>query len=163
MGKKGEPNIHRDVPPVEIGRSLIVRDGVDVCLLAVGVMLPDALAAAESLAKRGVSARVVSVVSVKPLDEALLKESFARFPVVVSIEEHSLIGGYGAALAEWSVDNGPYVARLLRMGTADRFPHEAGETAHARALNGLTAEKIIERVIKAMPPRRVAGKAVGAP
>ena len=163
MGKKGEPNIHREVPPVEIGHSLVVRDGVDVCLLAVGVMLPDALAAAESLAKRGVSARVVSVVSVKPLDESLLKESFARFPVVVSIEEHSLIGGYGAALAEWSVDNGPFAARLLRMGTADRFPHEAGETAHARALNGLTAEKIVERVIKALPPRRVAGKAVGAP
>jgi transketolase len=163
MGKKGEPNIHRDVPPVEIGRSLIVRDGVDVCLLAVGVMLPDAMAAAEALAKRGVSARVVSVVSVKPLDEALLRDSFARFPVVVSIEEHSLIGGYGGALAEWSVDNGPYAARLLRMGTMDRFPHEAGETEHARALNGLTVDQIVERVIRALPPRRLAGKAVGAP
>jgi transketolase len=163
MGKKGEPNVHRDVPPVEVGRSLTVRDGVDVCLLAVGVMLPDAMEAAEALAKRGVSARVVSVVSVKPLDEILMKESFARFPLVVSIEEHSLIGGYGAALAEWSIDNGPYVARLLRMGTADRFPHEAGETEHARALNGLTAAAIVERVMKALPPRRAAGKAVGAP
>jgi transketolase len=163
MGKKGEPNIHRDVPAIEIGRSLVVRDGVDVCLLAVGVMLPDALAAAETLAKRGVSVHVVSVVSVKPLDETLLKEAFARFPLVVSIEEHSLIGGYGGALAEWVVDSGPFAARLLRMGTADRFPHEAGETEHARALNGLTANTIVDRVIKAMPPRRVAGKAVGAP
>lgn len=161
IGKKGEPNVHREVPPVEIGRSLVVRDGVDLCLLAVGVMLPAAMEAAEALARRGISARVVSVVSVKPLDETLLKETFARFPLVVSIEEHSLIGGYGAALAEWSVDHGPTAARLLRMGTADKFPHEAGETEHARAMNGLTAPQIVERVVKALPPRRV-GKAVGA-
>jgi transketolase len=162
MGKKGEPNIHREVPTVEIGRSLVVRDGVDVCLLAVGVMLSVALEAAEGLAKRGITAHVVSVVSVKPLDEVLLRDVFARFPLVLSIEEHSLIGGFGAALAEWAADHGPVAARLLRMGTKDRFPHEAGETEHARERDGLTAHHMIERITQALP-RRQAGKAVGAP
>jgi transketolase len=160
MGKKGEPNIHREVPSVEIGRSLIVREGVDVCLLAVGVLLPMALEAAEALAQRGISARVVSVISVKPLDRTLLKETLARFPVVVTIEEHSLIGGFGGAVAEWSIDNGPFAARLVRMGTADRFLHEAGETDHARAANGLSTAHIVERVTKAMPPRQTK-KAIG--
>lgn len=162
IGKKGEPNVHREVPKIEIGRSLVVRDGVDACLLAVGVMLPIALEAAEVLAQRGFSARVVSVVSVKPLDKGVLKDALARFPVVATIEEHSLIGGFGGAVAEWSVDNGPFAARLLRMGTADEFPHEAGETDHAREVNGLTAAHIAERVIRALPPLQ-AKKAVGLP
>lgn len=161
MGKKGEPNVHREVPDIEIGRSVVVRDGVDVCLLAVGVMLPTVLEAAEALARRGITARVVSVVSVKPLDEALLRDAFARFPLVASIEEHSLIGGFGAALAEWIVDHGPVTARLLRFGTKDRFPHEAGETEYARERDGLTAHNIVERITQALP-RRESGKAVGA-
>jgi transketolase len=161
MGKKGEPNVHREVPDIEIGRSVVVRDGVDVCLLAVGVMLPTVLEAAEALARRGITARVVSVVSVKPLDNSLLRDAFARFPLVASVEEHSLIGGFGAALAEWIVDHGPVTARLLRFGTKDRFPHEAGETEYARERDGLTAHNIVERITQALP-RRESGKAVGA-
>jgi transketolase len=161
MGKKGEPNVHREVPDIGIGRGVVVRDGVDVCLLAVGVMLPAALEAADGLAKRGLTARVVSVVSVKPLDQALLRDAFARFPLVASIEEHSLIGGFGAALAEWVADHGPVAARLLRFGTKDRFPHEAGETEYARERDGLTAHTIIERITQALP-RREAGRAAGA-
>ena len=107
------------------------------------------------------TARVVSVISVKPLDDALLRDAFARFPLVASVEEHSLIGGFGAALAEWSVDHGPVAARLLRFGTKDRFPHEAGETEHARERDGLTAHNIIERITQALP-RRDAGRAAGA-
>lgn len=161
MGKKGEPNVHRAVPNIEIGRGVVVRDGVDVCLLAVGVMLPTVLEAAEALAKCGITARVVSVISIKPLDEALLREVFARFPLVASIEEHSLIGGFGAALAEWAADHGPMHAKLLRFGTKDRFPHEAGETEYARERDGLSAHAIIERITQALP-RSTAGKAVGA-
>jgi transketolase len=161
MGKKGEPVLHREVPNIEIGRGVTVRDGVDVCLLSVGVMLPVVLEAAEGLAKRGITARVVSVVSVKPLDEALLRDVFARFPLVASIEEHSLIGGFGAALAEWMADHGPLAARLLRFGTRDRFQHEAGETEHARARDGLTASGIVERITQALP-RSTDSKAVEA-
>jgi transketolase len=161
MGKKGEPVLHREVPNIEIGRGVTVRDGVDVCLLSVGVMLPVVLEAAEGLAKRGITARVVSVVSVKPLDEALLRDVFQCFPLVASIEEHSLIGGFGAALAEWTADHGPVPARLLRFGTKDRFPHEAGETEHARERDGLTAHNIVERITQALP-RSITGKAVGA-
>jgi transketolase len=161
MGKKGEPNVHREVPDIGIGRGVVVRDGVDVCLLSVGVMLPMVLEAADTLAKRGITARVASVVSVKPLDEALLRDVFQCFPLVASIEEHSLIGGFGAALAEWTADHGPVPARLLRFGTKDRFPHEAGETEHARERDGLTAHNIVERITQALP-RSITGKAVGA-
>lgn len=161
MGKKGEPNVHRDVPDIAIGRGVTVRDGVDACLLAVGVMLPTVLEAAEGLARRGITCRVVSVVSVKPLDEALLRDAFARFPLVATIEEHSLIGGFGAALAEWCADHGPVAARLLRFGTRDRFPHEAGETEYARERDGLSAHAIIDRITQALP-RRDAGRAAGA-
>jgi transketolase len=100
------------------------------------------------------------VISVKPLDKGVLKDALTRFPVVATIEEHSLIGGFGGAVAEWSVDNGPFAARLLRMGTADAFPHEAGETDHAREANGLSVAHIVERISKALPPLQTK-KAVG--
>jgi transketolase len=146
MGKKGEPAVHRDPPPFEIGRAIVVRDGGDVCLLAAGTILPVAVAAAERLAGAGVSARVVSFHTVKPLDEAALADAFDRFDVVATVEEHSLLGGLGGAVAEWLADHPGRRARLVRIGTPDAFVHEGGEHEHARAHVGLSAEAIAERI-----------------
>ncbi|MEX2212712.1 MAG: transketolase C-terminal domain-containing protein [Phycisphaeraceae bacterium] len=147
LGKKGEAVVHQEVPKdFAIGRGLVVRDGHDVCLLSTGNTLPIAIEAGTQLASRGVRARVVSFHTVKPLDFALLDEVFARFACVTSIEEHSLIGGLGSAIAEWLVDGPPRRARLLRIGTPDAFPHEAGDQAHAREQIGLTPESIMQRV-----------------
>lgn len=142
IGKKGEPTVHADVPSINVGSSLTLRDGSDVCLLAVGVLLPMALQVADELAGDGISARVVSVVSVKPVDTGLLRDAFSSFPFVVTVEEHGLMGGFGSVVAEWLADNGPQNARLIRFGTADTFIHESGGTAYARQSMGLSQEKI---------------------
>jgi len=150
LGKKGEPEIHDEVPPdFEIGRAITIRSGSEICMLSTGNTMPLALDAAARLEDRGVSTRVVSFHTVKPLDEQLLAEAFASYAVVVTIEEHSLIGGFGSAVAEWLADRSPSAARLLRIGTADRFIHEAGDQAHARSWYGLTAESIVERTLAA--------------
>jgi transketolase len=85
--------------------------------------------------------------TVKPLDETLLEDCTKNFPLVVTIEEHSVLGGLGGGVAEWMSDRPerPY-ARLLRIGTADEFMHEAGEQEHAREYFGLTPEGITARV-----------------
>ncbi|WP_029008347.1 transketolase family protein [Azospirillum halopraeferens] len=153
IGKKGEPAVHTEVPAITIGRSLVLREGTDVCLLGVGTLLPEVLAVAERLAGRGISACVVSAVSVKPLDEDRLRDAFDRFPLVATIEEHSLIGGFGAAVAEWLADRpAPGRGRLLRFGTQDHFIHEAGEVEHARHLNGLTVDAMTDRILGALAP-----------
>ena len=114
-------------------------------------MLPTVLEGAAKLEAAGVSTAVVNLHTVKPLDEAFLTRAFASFSVIASIEEHGLIGGLGAALAEWKVDHNAK-ARLLRFGTADAFLHESGGTRYARARNGLTSDAILQRVTAAVRP-----------
>jgi transketolase len=153
LGKKGEPTVHRGPPEFVLGRSILLRPGRDVCLLATGTVLPLALETAEELGRHGVSACVVDFHTVKPLDEDRLAEFFERFPVVVTLEEHSLIGGLGGAVAEWLADHPHSAARLLRFGTADHFLHEAGSQEHYRRRFGLSVANLTAQIGAAMTDR----------
>ncbi len=150
MGKKGEPAVHEREPEFVLGKSITIREGQDVCLLATGNLVPMAAETGRELHAAGLSARVVSYHTVKPLDEAMLSEAFDRYPLVVTIEEHSLLGGLGGAVAEWLADRPATSGRLLRIGTGDFFIHEAGGQGYARARHGLTAEMIGRRVREAL-------------
>jgi transketolase len=141
LGKKGEPVIHKSDPQFTIGKGIVVREGRDVCLLSTGNMLPEAVTAADEL-----GAQLVSFHTVKPLDETLLADAFARFKLVATIEEHSVLGGLGGSVAEWLSDRPPQKARLLRIGTPDTFLHEAGEQEYAREVFGLTGKQIAEKI-----------------
>lgn len=154
IGKKGEPKMHASVPEIVIGQGIIMQPGDDVCLLSTGTMLPVVLEAARQLAAAGVSAQVVSMPTVKPLDTALLTEAFARFGVVTTIEEHSVLGGLGGSVAEWLADQLAPRARLVRIGTPDAFLHQGGEQDYARELVGLTAENIAKKTLKALHIRQ---------
>lgn len=143
LEKAGQPDVHATLPAVGPGCSVRVREGNDVTLIAYGTMVQVSLAAAERLAGRGVSAGVISAVSLKPLDPALLDELRAR--PVVTVEEHSTIGGLGSALAEAAADAGAPAPRL-RIGVPDAFAEVAGDQTYLRSLTGLTAERIEGRV-----------------
>lgn len=153
IGKKGEPIVHKGPVDFVIGKGIVLRPGKDVCLLSTGNTIAVALKAAEMLAAKGVSAQVVSLHTVKPLDDALLADAFARFQVVATIEEHSLLGGLGSSIAEWVVDRPPQKARLVRVGTGDYFIHEAGNQEYARRFYGLTTETVAEKTLQAMTRR----------
>jgi transketolase len=148
LGKKGEPLVHERVPDIEIGKGLIVREGTDVCILSTGNMLPVAVECADRLAHESLSCRVVSFHTVKPLDMRLLKETFGHFPVVATMEEHALIGGFGASVAEWVSQQQTGKADLLRFGATDEFLHEAGNQMHARKHFGLTAEQVAPQILR---------------
>jgi transketolase len=155
MGKKGEPVVHAG--PIEnfrIGKAIPVSDGKDVCLLSTGNMLPEAIEAAHKLEKRGISAQVVSFHTVKPLDEAFLKNAFGRFTLVATIEEHSLIGGFGAAVSEWLTDSGTTNQNFVRFGTPDAFFKKSGEQEYAREMLGLSAHQIAEKIVSRAALRR---------
>lgn len=147
LGKKGEPVIHSGMPEgFEIGRALTMREGSDVCLLSTGNILPEVLEAAHLLADKGISARVVSFHTVKPLDVACLEESFGRFKLVATVEEHSVVGGFGSAVAEWLVDSETRPQAFLRFGTPDKFYKLSGEQEFAREQLGLTGHAIAHRI-----------------
>ncbi|MEW5724492.1 MAG: transketolase C-terminal domain-containing protein [Thermodesulfobacteriota bacterium] len=158
LGKKKEPVVHRDEPRFEIGRGLEVRAGSDACLLGTGNVLPLVLDTAVLLETKGVSARVVSMPWVKPLDEDLLADTFGRFEIVVTVEEHSVVGGFGGAVAEWLADHPGQPGRLVRFGLADRFHDCLGSQAAARRTLGLTPDALAARILKLLRPRlRAAG------
>lgn len=150
LGKKGEPKVYSDPPEFSIGKANTVRSGRDVCLISTGNMLAVAVEAAEQLAKTGLSAQVVSLHTVKPLDERFMAEAFSRFAVVTTIEEHSILGGLGGAVAEWLADQTPQRARLCRVGTADTFMHDAGDQEYGRVYFGLTPGNIAEKTLELM-------------
>ena len=148
MGKKGEPKVHQG--PVEnfaIGKAIPIVEGTQICILSTGNMLPEAIEAGRLLEKTGKSVRVVSFHTVKPLDSDCLTETLGRFELVVTVEEHSLIGGFGSAVVEWAVDNGFDTRKVLRIGTPDKFFKESGEQEHARKQLGLSADQIAGRIV----------------
>jgi transketolase len=147
LGKKGEPDIHDTAPDFAIGRAITVRDGAEVCLLGTGNSVAIALEAARILDERGIHARVESMHTVKPLDEARLAEIFARYGTVAVIEEHSRIGGFGGAVAEWMArrDGGP-TPRFVAFGIPDAFPHYVGSQSYLRERFGLSPQAVADAV-----------------
>jgi transketolase len=151
MGKKGEPVVHKGpIADFQIGKAITIEEGSDVCLLSTGNMLPEAIEAAHKLKDKGISAEVVSFHTVKPLDEEKLKQAFARFKLVATLEEHSLIGGFGAAVSEWLVDTGTAPKKFLRFGTPDAFFKKSGEQEYAREVLGLTGHQIADKIVHAL-------------
>ena len=109
-----------DVQPLPLGKGEILREGGDVCFLAVGSMTANALQAAELLAADGIAAEVVNMRFVKPLDRELLLEAAGHVKLLVTVEENVLAGGFGSAVLECLADTGRTVP-LLRLGIPDRF------------------------------------------
>ncbi len=143
VGKKGEPAVHAIQPPFEIGKGIVICEGKDVCLFGTGVILPEVVKAADVLKSQGISATVVSLHTVKPLDHELLLQAFTSHKLVASIEEHSLVGGLGSALAEWCCDHQrPGLAPLVRLGAPDCFHSSLGTQENAWHMFGITANKL---------------------
>jgi transketolase len=148
LGKKGEPNVHSKDPDFKIGKSITVKEGVDLCVLSTGNAMSLSLAVADKLSETGVSVRVESFHTVKPLDSELLKDVCSSYKMIATFEEHSLIGGLGSAVSEWMADHDRWRCRLLRFGTGDHFLNIPGKQAYARAQYGLTMEMIVAKILK---------------
>ena len=151
IGKKGEPVVHKTRPlQFALGKAITLRPGRNACLIAAGTVMPEVLAAADALQNSGLSTRVESFHTVKPLDGPRLAEVFRSVQLVAVIEEHGLLGGLGGAIAEWRAAQDGNPARMLTFGTADEFMHEVGTQEYARRKFGLTAENIASRVLSAL-------------
>ena len=128
----------------EIGKAITLREGRDVALIATGSMVPLALEAATELEAQGFSVRVIDMHTVKPLDVDVVNRAAQECGLVVSIEEHNIVGGLGSALAEVIAELSGASA-LLRLGFPDEYTHFASyESYLARA--GLTAQLIADKV-----------------
>lgn len=123
------------------GKANIMRDGKNVAILSAGLMIPEALKAAELLAQEGIQAAVVNFHTIKPLDAECVLEMAKQCGAIVTAEEHSVIGGLGSAVAEVLAGNSD--AKFARIGIQDKFG-KSGKPADLFKAYGLTAENIAE-------------------
>ncbi|MBI2624447.1 hypothetical protein HYW67_03050 [Candidatus Parcubacteria bacterium] len=152
IGARGEPNIHPKSISFRIGRGYLVRPGKDAVLIATGNMLANTVAAAQILAKRAAHMTVVSMPTVKPLDEALLRKLGRTFRHLFTVEEHTTIGGFGSAVADFLADEHEQ-PRLHRIALADEFQKTTGWLDWLRAQNGLSPEGIAKTVLRTLKKR----------
>lgn len=124
----------------EIGKGIIMRPGTDLTIVACGTMVAVALDAASILQDKGISARVVNLHTIKPLDASLLIKCAQETGAIVTVEEHSIIGGLGGAVAEVLAENAP--VPLARIGLKDVFG-ESGKPEELLVKYGLTPENIV--------------------
>lgn len=128
----------------QIGKANTLREGDDVSIIATGMMVREALDAADLLAAQNVNCTVIDMHTIKPLDTECLDKVFSYSKLVVSVEEHSVIGGLGGAIAEYKADK-EHTPRLIRLGIGD-FYCKLGDLRYCWEQHGLTALQIAERI-----------------
>ncbi len=143
FGRAAVPVINeRDDYKFEIGKGVLLREGKDVTIIASGICVESALGAAEKLAADGIDAEVINIHTIKPLDEELVLASAKKTGKVVTVEEHSVIGGLGSAVCDVLAQKAP--TKVCKIGVYDRF----GESGPAAALvekYGLDAQGVYEK------------------
>ena len=133
------------VKPFEIGKANVLREGSDVAIFACGLMVNEALLAAQALADDGIDAAVINVHTIKPIDAACITRYAQQCGKVVTVEEHSVIGGLGDTVAE--VLMGKVNCQFLKIGVNDQFG-QSGKAADVLREYGLTADQIAARIRK---------------
>ena len=141
FGRFPVPNLTPEIKDYkfEIGRGVTYREGRDVTIVATGYMVHLAVEAADILAKEGIDAGVINIHTVKPLDTALITEAAKRSGAIVTAEEHTVIGGLGAAVCEALAESCP--VPVLRVGVEDQYGR-SGKVPELLEIYGLTAENI---------------------
>lgn len=139
LGRAAVPGIYEADSKVEIGKGMCVRDGSDYTVIATGIMVNEALIAAEALEKEGISLRVIDMHTIKPIDKEIIIKAAKETKGIVTAEEHTVMGGLGSAVAEVVVRNSP--VKMAFVGLSDTFG-ESGKPAELMAKYGLTAADI---------------------
>ena len=143
FGRAATPVIYDESTKFELGKAIQFGEGKRATIFATGMMVAEALKAKEELEKEGINIRVIDIHTIKPIDKEIIIKSAKETEKLISIEEHSVIGGLGTAISEVLTDK--YPAKLIRLGMKDCF----GKSGNAQALLkyfGLTSKEIIEAV-----------------
>jgi len=148
LGKTGESLLYKQNSiPFKIGKAITVKEGEDIFLIATGNMLETALEVSKILERENISSEVVSMHTIKPIDENAIIKSAKNVKMIVSIEEHSIMGGLGSKIADVLVKNS-IDTKLVKFGLPDNFIHIVGSRDYLREHYGLLPNQIAKKIIK---------------
>ncbi len=157
LGRAGEPAVHEGPIEFALGKSIRLRDGMDVALVSTGGLLASCLKAAELLEDHGIRARLISMHTVKPLDEDAIISAASETGAILTVEEHSVLGGLGGAVAEVLAESGIAPLRFRRIGLPAEFADRVGGQEYLRAQYRLSDTAIADQVMALLNTGR-AGK-----
>ena len=143
LGRASVPVCYDEADEIVLGKGNQLRDGKDVTIIATGIMVNEALMAADQLAAEGIDARVIDMHTIKPLDEDIIVKAASETGAIVTAEEHSVIGGLGSAVAEVVVKKCP--VKMAMVGQQDTFG-ESGKPDELKKKYGMTADDIVKAV-----------------
>jgi len=137
------PVIYEENQKFELGKAVQIGEGTDATIFATGVVVSEAIKAKEELEKQGINVRVVDIHTIKPIDKETIIKCAKETKKIISIEDHSIIGGLGTAISEVLTEE--YPTKLIKMGIKDEFG-KSGKATELLEHYGLTAKNIIEKI-----------------
>lgn len=143
LGRSGIPVIYDEDVDIKVGKANMLKDGSKATIIACGILVSEALTAADKLEKEGIDVRVIDMHTIKPIDGEAIEKAVADTGAIVTAEEHSVIGGLGAAVAEYASQNCP--VKMSFVGQKDTFG-ESGKPADLLKKYDMTADDIIKAV-----------------
>ena len=147
LGRGGEKRIHGKIENFEIGKAIKVYDGEKVAIFSTGAIFDEVASTYDKLTVMGYRPAVYTFPTIKPIDRKTIEGISREFELVVTVEEHNIIGGFGGAIAEVMAEIKEKKARLLRIGLNDEYSIQVGDQKYLRSQHGMDSKAIVERII----------------
>ncbi len=148
LGRGGEKRIHERIDNFEIGKAIKVSDGERIAIFSTGAIFEEVQGAYEILCEHGYKPEVYTFPTVKPIDKEVIKKCSENFDLIVTCEEHNVVGGFGSAVAEVMAELKNKKAYLLRIGLEDVYAVEVGNQKYLRNKYGMSSDIIAQKVMK---------------
>lgn len=148
LGRGGEKRIHGKLENFEIGKAIKVNDGKRVAIFSTGAIFEEVKEAYDSLIKEGYEPAVYTFPTVKPIDKTTIEDVARNFELIVTCEEHNIVGGFGSAVAEVISEMHDKKARLIRIGLNDEYSIRVGNQKYLREQYGIDSSSIVRRIIQ---------------
>jgi transketolase len=152
LGRTGDPAVHVSVPKIKIGKGIILEKGKDVAVFAIGSIMTQAREAIELLRSKGITCTLIDMHTLTPLDKDLIMDCSLKHDAIFTIEEHSVLGGLGSAVAEVLIENN-YRGIFERIGIPEQLKKIIGHGEFLRESYGLSCRGIYSRIIKKLTRR----------
>lgn len=147
LGRGGEKRIHDKLENFQIGKAIKVKEGEKIAIFSTGAIFEEVQGAYDMLTAKGYSPAVYTFPTVKPIDQEVIQKCAKEFDMIVTCEEHNIVGGFGSAVAEVMAEMKEKRAYLLRIGLNDTYATRVGNQNYLREQYGINAENIAEKII----------------
>lgn len=146
LGRGGEKRIHESIENFQIGKAIKVKSGSRVVIFSTGALFEEVQGAYDILVQKGYEPAVYTFPTIKPIDKDVIRECAEEYDLIVTCEEHNIVGGFGSAVAEVMAEMRNKKAYLLRIGLNDMYAVHVGNQKYLREQYGMSAAKIADRI-----------------